>query len=193
MRTRVKSGSSIQCCKNILLIGWCSHYLNFDAIAICRRLTIALHLCQYLSDHFLQKLNRSNDNLVSLENDHTHLKSRLQRAEKLKEEVELLSHELQVLGDLYQQQKEQSLRFLGQSRHEYQSKAMHSALKNEKEMVEKKTVGLQLQLSVAQAKVTELKDVVARREEEIRALCGKLQNIQEKYQSKMSVSCLSQA
>ena len=136
----------------------------------------------------MQKLERSNDHLVSLENDHTHLKSRLQRAEKLKEEVEVLSQELQVLGDLYQQQKEQSLQFLGQSRHEYESKAMNSVLKNEKESAEKKTVGLQLQLNVAQARVTELEGVVVRREEEIKALCGKLQNIQGKYQSKMSVS-----
>ena len=136
----------------------------------------------------LQRLDHSNDKVAALENDHTHLRSRLEQAEKLKDEVEVLSRELQVLGDLYHQQKVESLSLQGHTHREQEAIKQCAVLSKEKEVSENRGMALRQELGVASVRVRELECAVEHQERELQALRGQLELVQGRYQRKVAVS-----
>lgn len=139
----------------------------------------------------LQELKRSNKQLVTMENERTHLEPKLRRAEQLQGEVDSLSRELQVLGELYQQQREEAQELMRHSQREQELRVLCASLLKEKEASEKVIASLSQQLQVNRARGEELERAVSRGEEEVASLQRKLVSAQGKYQAKMTVGRLS--
>ena len=149
------------------------------------RVDSLVFLCIFLAQ---KELKRTNEQLVKMENERSHLAPKLRRAEQLQGEVDSLSRELQILGELYQQQKEEAQDLARHSQREQELMVLCASMKKEKEASRKVIASLSQQLRVGVARGEELAAVVARKEEEIASLQQKLVSAQGKYQTKMKVS-----
>ena len=123
-----------------------------------------------------------------MENERSHLAPKLRRAEQLQGEVDSLSRELQVLGELYQQQREEAQDLVRHSQREQELMVLCASMRKEKEASQKVIASLSQQLRVGVARGEELETVIARKEKEIALLQQKLVSAQGKYQAKMKVS-----
>ena len=123
-----------------------------------------------------------------MENERSHLAPKLRRAEQLQGEVDSLSRELQILGELYQQQREETQDLVRHSQREQELMVLCASMKKEKEASQKVIASLTQQLRVGMARGKELEVVIARKEEEIASLQQKLVSAQGKHQAKMKVS-----
>ena len=122
-----------------------------------------------------------------MENERRHMEPKLRRADQLQSEVNSLSCELQVLGELYQQQREEAQSLMRHSQREQELSVLCASMRREKEASQKSIALLSQQLEVSQARSEELEKVVLRREEEIESLRQKMVTAQGKYQAKMKV------
>lgn len=120
-----------------------------------------------------------------------HVQPRLKRGEQLQAEVDSLTRELQVLGELYHQQRDEMQEAASQRKREQEWRAMCTALQREKESLEKKTKMLHQELSVNHARVTELHKDIEKKNSELQSLRDKLQKVQGQYEAKMKVCTLS--
>ena len=134
-----------------------------------------------------QELKHTSEKMFSLENEMLHLQPRLRRGEQLQAEVDSLTRELQVLGELYHQQRDDIQEAAGQRKREQEWRAMCNALQRAKESVEKKSNLLFHKLSVSQARVAELDRDIETKNRELMSLHGKLQMVQGQYKAKMKV------
>jgi hypothetical protein len=123
-----------------------------------------------------------------MENERSHLAPKLRRAEQLQGEVDSLSRELQILGELYQQQREEAQDLVRHSQREQELMVLCVSMKKEKEASQKVIASLTQQLRIGVARGEELETVVSRKEGEIASLQQKLVLSQGKYQAKMKVS-----
>lgn len=134
-----------------------------------------------------QELKQVSGKKFSLENEMLHLQPRLKRGEQLQSEVESLTRELQVLGELYQQQREDMQGAVSQSKREQEWRTMCKALQREKEALEKRSNLLYHELTVSQARVTEIERDVEKKNKELQSLHNQLQTVQGQYKAKMKV------
>lgn len=132
-----------------------------------------------------QKLDRSNDKVASLEQDHSHLASRLEWAESLQKEVDILSRELQVLGDRYQQSRQEVLS--ARSHFPQDVERLCTTLRREKDTAEKSGMALKRELGVASAHVTELEGVVEQLKRTEQTLKRQLDTAEGRWQSRIAV------
>lgn len=123
-----------------------------------------------------------------MENERSHLAPKLRRAEQLQGEVDSLSRELQILGELYQQQREEAQDLVRRSQREQELMVLCASMKKEKEASQKVIALLTQQLRVGMARGEELQTVISRKEGEIASLQQKLVAAQGKHQAKMKVS-----
>ncbi len=145
-----------------------------------------------LSHTHTQTLDHSNDKIVTLENDHSQLNTRLEHAETLKREVELLSRELQVLGDLYQQQKERTNTLLSHTSSELEATTLCTALVRERDIAEARSVGVRQEVGVLSARVRELEALLERRDNEGSLLRGQLERTEGQWGVKIKVNIMGQ-
>ena len=120
-------------------------------------------------------------------NERSHMEPKLRRADQLQTEVDSLSRELQVLGELYQQQREERDNLSRQSQREQELGALCVSMTREKEALQKIVAALSQQLQAGVAKSRELEEMASQREKEITSLKQKLVSAQGKYQAKMKV------
>lgn len=135
----------------------------------------------------IQDLKRAREQVVNMENERSHMEPKLRRADQLQNEVNTLSCELQVLGELYQQQREEAHDLMRHSQREQELGVLCSTLIKDKEASQKIVASLSQQLQVSMARGEELEQVVSRREEELTSLQQKLFSAQGRYQAKMKV------
>ena len=119
------------------------------------------------------------------------MEPKLRRAEQLQKEVDSLSCELQLMGELYQRQREEADGLMRHSQREQEMSVLYTALLKEKEASEKVVASLNQQLQMSLARVDELEEDVSQREEEIVALQKKLVSAQGRNQIKMKVNVSS--
>ena len=122
-----------------------------------------------------------------MEDERSHMEPKLRRAEQLKKEVDSLSCELQLMGELCQQQREEAQALTRPSQREQEMAVLCAAMRKEKEASQKVIASLNQRLLVSLARVDELEQNVSQREEEIAALGKKLVSAQGRHQAKMKV------
>lgn len=147
----------------------------------CIPIPLPTHSC-------LQELKHAEEELVRMEDERSHTEPKLRRADQLQNEVNTLSCELQVLGELYQQQREEAQELRMHSQREQELGLLCNSLIKEKEATQKTITSLNQQLQVSLARSWELEEIVSQREEELASLQQKLNSAQGRHQAKMKVS-----